>query len=176
MLESAIGADGPGREGPCALAPRAIARIERTAQEDAAAVRTARGERRKEFEARPGWRVVVQPAEGQPLWPQGFDPLNVERVEGGFLHTRFLRLGSDAGELRAIDVAGADLEALTEGVGPHPLFNGVRRVTIAGLAKPEINREGRQVSLTAPGLTARFKDADVQVSGTELLVRLELLE
>lgn len=74
LLESAIGADGPGRDGPgrerpCGIAPRAIAKVERTAESDAAAVRTARGERRKEFEARPGWRVVVQAAEGQPLGP-----------------------------------------------------------------------------------------------------------
>ncbi len=173
MLESAVGADGQGRAVPCAFAADEIARIERTAKEDVAAVIAARGERRKVFDTRPGWRVVVHAAQKQPLWPQGFDPLNVERVEGGFLHARFLRLGNDVGELRAIDEAGADIEALTDGVGPHPLFNGIRRVAVAGLAKPEIATEAHQVAVRAPGFLAQFQDASVQVNGTEVLVRLE---
>lgn len=169
MLESALGV----KEGPCALPGDEIAGIGQTAHEDVTAMIAARGERRRVFDARPGWRVVVLAAEGQPLWPQGFDPLNVERVEGGVLHTRFLNLGNDAGELRAIDEVGADIEALTDGVGPHPLFNGIRRVAVAGLGKPEIRAEGRQVTVSAPGFTARFQNARVEVNGTEVLVRLE---
>jgi hypothetical protein len=173
MLDLAVGANGHGRAAQCALAADETARIEGTAQEDVGAVITARGERRRVFDARPGWRVVVQAAQEQPLWPQGFDPLNVERTEGGVLHTRFLRLGNDAGELRAIDEAGADVEALTDGVGPHPLFNGISRVVVAGLARPEIETEERRVTIRAPGFTAQFRDASVEVNGTEMLIRLE---
>ena len=53
---------------------------------------------------------------------------HVERVDGGILHTRFLRLGNDGATIEAVDGA-ADLEAFTEAAGAHPLFNGVRRVT-----------------------------------------------
>lgn len=172
MLESALGPNGQG-PAQCALAADEVERVEKTAKEGVAAVIAARGERRNAFDARPGWRVAVEAAPGKPLWPQGFDPLNVERVEGGILHTRFVRLGNDAGDLEAIDEAGADLEAITEGVGPHPLFNGVRRITIAGLAKPVTTTEGGKVTVRAPGLTAQFKNAGLQVKGTEVLVRLE---
>ena len=30
------------------------------------------------------------------LWPQGFDPMNVRRLDTVLLHTRFLSLGNDA--------------------------------------------------------------------------------
>lgn len=173
MLEAAVSGEPPKGAAPCALGADEVAEIQRTAQADAAAVITARGERRKAFDARPGWRVVIQAAEGQPLWPQGFDPMNVESVEGGVLHTRLLKLGNDAGELQAIDEAGVDVEALTEGAGAHPLFNGVRRVVATGFAKPEIRTEGEQVIVSTPGFKAQFKKASVQVNGSEVLVRLE---
>lgn len=171
MLESAVAGESPKGAAPCALGADEVAEIQRTAQADAAAVATARVARRKAFDARSGWRVVVQAAEGKPLWPQGFDPLNVERVEGGVLHTRFLKLGNDAGDLQVIDEAGVDVEALTEGAGAHPLFNGVRRVVATGFAKPEIRTEGEQVVISTPGFKAQFKKANVQVNGSEVLVR-----
>lgn len=179
MLARALGADAVEGEAACALSDGERAALEATAKADAAAVGAARVERRKAFDARPGWRVVVEAADGSPLWPQGFDPLNVERVEGGVLHTRMLRLGNDAGELQMLDgeetkLAGvrADVEALSEGVGPHPIFNGVRRLVIAGLGKPETAVTQAGVTVRAPGLTADFKGASLEVSGTEVLVRL----
>ena len=160
------------KEGDCAFTPAEIERAEKAAREDTAAIRAGRTERRKAFDARPGWRVVVQAAEGKPLWPQGFDPLNVALVDGGLLHTRFLQLGNDAGKIEAIDGEGTDLETLTEGIGPHPLFNGVRRAAIAGLPKPEIKSDGGTVEIRAPGFFARFENALVEVRGTEAVVRL----
>lgn len=172
MLESAVSGETQKGAAPCTLGADEVAEIQRTAQADAAAVAAMRIERRKTFDARPGWRVVIETAEGKPLWPQGFDPLNVELIEGGVLHTRFLKLGNDAGELQAIDEAGVDVEALTEAAGAHPLFNGVRRVVATGFAKPEIRTEGEQVTISAPGFKAQFKKASVQVTGMEALVRL----
>jgi hypothetical protein len=170
MLESVVGR--PGGDASCALPDDEVAIIERTAQRDVAAVITGRRERRLEFDTRPGWRVVVLAAEGQPLWPKGFDPLNVEPVEGGFLHTRFLSLGSDAGDLRAIDEADADIEALTEGVGPHPLFQGVRRVVLTGLVEPKVSEAKGKVGVRAPGLTVEFFGATVTRSGEVITVRV----
>lgn len=164
-------AEGAG-EGGCALTAAERAAVERTAAGDVAKVRADRAGRRKAFDARPGWRVIVESAQGRPLWPQGFDPLNVETVEGGLLHTRFLRLGNDSGKLQAIDEPGADLEVFSEAAGEHPLFQGVRRVTIAGLAKPEIETGGGAVELRSPGFTARFENARVEVLETGVVVRL----
>lgn len=169
LLEVAVARDDADA---CTLTPDETARIDRIAESDVAGVVAGRTEHRRQFEALTGWRVVVEAAEAQPLWPQGFDPLNIEGVDGGFLHTRFVRLENDAGQLQALDESAADIEALTVGVGPHPLFNGVRQVTIAGLAEPEVEeREGR-VTVRAPGFTAEFMDASAEVSGTQVFVRL----
>ncbi len=171
LLASALGA--PAWSGQaCALDAGERAALVHAAERDAASVAAARAERKRAFDGRPGWRVVVEAADGLPLWPQGFDPLNVERVDGGVLHARMLRLGNDAGELLVLDEAGADVEALTEGVGPHPLFNGVRRVVVAGMAEPQVEQSGTGVALRAPGLTADFKQASVETSGSGVVVRL----
>jgi len=154
----------------CALSPATVATIERAARADSAALDVARAERRRAFDARPGWRIVIEAADGKPLWPQGFDPLNVERVPGGILHTRFLKLGNEAGSLEALDQSGVDIEALTEGAGAHPLFNGVRRVTITGVAKPETTTAGEGVTVRAPGVTIQLTKATLRLEGTETVV------
>jgi hypothetical protein len=104
------------------------------------------------FAAKPGWCVVIDAGKSEPLWPQGFDPLNVERVGAErVLHTRFLRLGNGAGRLEVLNA-----EALTDGVGPHPLFQGVRRVQLTGLAEPQLSEAEGKVGVRAPGLTLEF--------------------
>lgn len=152
----------------CAMPIADVAAIQTTAAQEAAEVVAARTTRRKAFDTRPGWHVVVRAA--QPLWPQGFDPLNVERIDGGFLHTRFIKLGNDAAELRMIDEGGADLEGLTEGFGPHPLFNGVRTLRVAGLSEPQTTTAGTEVTVSAPGFTARFANATVAASGRTIVI------
>ena len=83
---------------------------------------------REAFLARPGLTLVVT-AGAEPLWPQGFDPLNVRVVSPSeVLHTRFVRLGNRSG---SIEVVGDS--ALTVAAGAHPLFNGVRSITLTGL-------------------------------------------
>ncbi len=45
------------------------------------------------FLGRPGWKLEI--ASAQPLWPQGFDPLNVTLVaRGEILHRRWVKLGN----------------------------------------------------------------------------------
>jgi uncharacterized Zn-finger protein len=117
---------------------------------------------RKDFDTREGWRVEIIAASGKPLWPQGFDPLNVERVDGGLLHTRFLKLGNEACTMTAIDEEGVNIDALTEAVGPHPLFNGVRRVVIAGLAEPHVTHDTSRVSIAMSGLRVECAGASIE--------------
>ena len=156
----------------CVFRAEEIATARSVAALDVEALLAERRERRAAFESVPGWRIVIEASGEQPLWPQGFDPLNVERLEDGILHTRFLKLGSDSCELEAIDTAITDLESLTEGVGPHPLFNGVRRVVIAGLSAPEVANEGEIVTVRADGFAASFSGAEVQQSDSMLIVQL----
>jgi hypothetical protein len=156
----------------CTLDSSTVTEIDRAARVDAAAVIATRVERRRMFDSRTGWRVTIIAGVGHPLWPKGFDPLNVTIVEGGLLHTRFLALGNDAGDIRVIDEAGADIETLTEAAGEHPLFNGVRRVVITGLAEPAVSEDGGRITLRTPGLDAAFTGATLTRGRREMVISL----
>ncbi len=131
-------------------------------------VATRRAAREAEL-ARPGWRLVVEADAGTPLWPRGFDPMNVQLVgEGEVLHTRYLVLGNETAALELLDRA-----ALTQAAGEHPLFGGVRRVVVAGLpAAPEVRRTGVAAAVEAPGCRGEFAAARVEHSGEALIVRV----
>jgi hypothetical protein len=172
LLASAVGRPESGASAPCGFTAAETEAAGSRAAADAAAVVGERAARRRAFAERPGWRVIVEAAAGSPLWPQGFDPLNLESVEGGLLHARFIRLGNAAGRVEVLDGEGADLETLTEAAGAHPLFNGVRRVEIAGLARPEVRREDGRVIVRAPGLTAELTAAEMHERAQEVRVVL----
>lgn len=98
--------------------------IAERAQADVAALIADRSARREQFVARKG-RVVLA-ADGDPLRVAQFDPMNLRYLGGGeVLHTRLLKLRNESTELEILDA-----EALTESAGAHPLFDGIRRVTI----------------------------------------------
>lgn len=67
----------------CALPDARVGQIIEVARRDAGAVATSRVGRRKAFDTARGWRVTVIAFGGQPLRARGFDPLNIERVNGG---------------------------------------------------------------------------------------------
>jgi hypothetical protein len=173
LLYQALGGTYADPPGMCRLTPEEVAKIETQAKQDAAAVTAARSRRRAEFDAAPGWRVEVSAADGAPLWPQGFDPLNIERIDDGLLHTRFLKLGNDAGELSMVDEQGADLQSRTEGVGPHPLFQGVRHVVVVVPGKPSVDDQSGEVTIRAPGISAHFKNA--RLTATDQLIQIQLV-
>lgn len=157
-----------GAGNACTFDDSAVAGAEQQARTDVAALARERERRLIAFKGKPGWRLVVEAGGGEPLWPQGFDPLNVERVGAGrVLHTRYLRLGNAAGRLEVLNA-----EALTDGAGPHPLFQGVRRVELTGLLKPEVSEAEGKVSVRAAGLTLEFKGAGVTRSGEVITVRV----
>ena len=170
VLAGALVGAAPSPNGGCALPAADVAAITRDAERDAAKVVTDRVARRKTFDARRGWRVTLVAAEGKPLWPQGFDPLNIERLNDGLLHGRFLSLSNDACKATAIDENDVDIEALTEGFGPHPLFNGVRRATIAGLEKPVVTSSGNRVRITTSGLQLECAHATIRETEREITI------
>jgi hypothetical protein len=138
------------------------------ARRDVAALDASRARAREEFLAAAGWTLVVEAA-GEPLWPQGFDPLNVRRIAGReVLHSRFVKLGNAAGTIEVLGRA-----ALTEGQGPHPLFQGVRRLTVTGLpGAPPVPSGGRDLTIDLPGLRLRLAGVESSLSGGILRVRL----
>lgn len=171
-LDGALAAAlGPGE--PCAFSAETTSAAEQRAQADVAALAEEQAERLGAFERLAGWRVVVDASES-PLWPQGFDPINVDRVgPARVLHARFLTLGNGAGQVEALDTATADVSVLTDGAGPHPLFNGIRRVVVAGLPEaPNVSEETGSVTVRGPGVEAAFQGATVSREGQTVIVRL----
>ena len=111
------------------------------------AVVAKREERKRAFLDQPGWSITIT-AEGQPFFPERFDPLNVHVVgKGEVLHTRFL-------QLTGIEILGRS--ALTEAAGEHPLFNGIRSVTLTGFPTEPVVKDDRFV---ADGVTADLRNA-----------------
>ena len=120
-----------------------------------------RSEKRKQFDDQPGWTLILEVRDSNRLWPQGFDPVNVLRLsEAEILHSRFLRLGNGSGKLEIMNHI-----SLSEGFGPHPLFNGTRKLTVKGLlSKPEVRTDEGKISITGEGIQLDFQDATVQIS------------
>ena len=172
-LDETLGSAIRGRRtAECAFEAGLPGEVARAAGRDIETLLASRNERRKHFEELTGWRVVVEAADGQPLWPQEFDPMNVERLDEGVLHTRYLKLGNDSGGLEAIDAPGADLEAVTYRAGVHPLFNGVQRVVIAGLNKPHVETVEGSCSVQAEGFSADFSRVEVRTVEGKIVLRL----
>lgn len=169
-LDEALGAalSAPAA-GLCEIAPPDSLRASERARRDVAALVAKREALRRDFLARPGWKLELT-AEGSPLFPQGFDPLNVERVGAReVLHTRYVKLGGGAGFIEIIN-----RHSLTEGAGEHPLFNGLRRLTVTGLAsEPAVSESGGKTTITANNLKAEFTGAHVTRSGQTLVIRLK---
>ena len=137
----------------------------RRAAQDVAAWSASRAALRRDFLAAPGWRLVVESE--TPLFPQGFDPLNVQRLSSSeVLHTRWIKLGNAAGALEALD-----RRCLTESAGAHPLFEGVRRATLTGFSdEPRVQESGGSVQVSARGLTLSFRSARVSRSGSRVTI------
>lgn len=164
LLEGAL-----PRAPRCKLPPPVQEAARLRARDEVAKLGAAREAARRDYLAREGWRLVLSAADGAPLWPQGFDPLNLRRLVGAeLLHTRHLKLGNDAG---AIEILGR--AAITEGAGEHPLFNGVRRLTVAGLpAEPAVEESAAGIKITAADLKAEFRSARLARDGRTLTVQL----
>jgi hypothetical protein len=132
------------------------------AADEVRALRAERARDRADYLVRPGWRIVVESG-ATPFFPQGFDPLNVARLSPTeILHTRFVKLQGTLGTIEVL--AGS---ALTEGTpGQHPLFAGVRRVTIAGLATPpSMSDSAGMLAVNAAGVVIRLRGAKADVTG-----------
>lgn len=139
------------------------------ARSDVEALECERREVRDGFLAQPGWRLEVE-AGAEPLWTEGFDPSRVRRLSPReVLHERWLRLGNSTGALEVLD-----LEALTEASGPHPLFSGVRRITLTGLSGgPHIREVGDAIAVEAEGFTCEFQHAHQEYDTRCIVLRLD---
>jgi hypothetical protein len=128
---------------------------------------------RSEILERRGPRVVVEVAEGaEPFRVQRFDPINLMVLDAGEIaHANFLSLWVPQGtvELTNPDFVGNSFGGtvgLTSAAGRHPLSDGVRRVTIAGIdGVPKVGRDAESVIVEAPGVRLALRGAEVRVDG-----------
>ncbi|MCB0719879.1 MAG: hypothetical protein KDD65_15640 [Bacteroidetes bacterium] len=172
MLGGVVGLGGEVIGETCTLDANTVDAVTTKAEEDAAAVVEVRKALADAFNSMDGWRVSIEAAVGNPLWPQGFDPLNVERIEDGVLHTRFLKLGNDSGSLEMLDDGMSHPEAVTVAAGDHPLFNGVREVVVAGLHEPTVETRADSVLVEANGFHAAFAGAEVDRDDWRVTIRI----
>ncbi len=87
---------------------------------------------------------------------------------GELLHGRWIKLGNQAGTVEVLDRA-----ALTESAGEHPLFNGVHRLTITGIASPPtVEESDSTMSLQSAGVEAHFRDATIDRRAQRIVVHL----
>jgi len=92
------------------------------------------------------------------------------QVLGGneVLHMRWLRLGNEGASLEVLD-----RWVLTEGAGEHPLFGGVRRMTVRGLGgEPRLTVVEGKLRLETDGFTGEFAEAKVEKAGGGLVITL----
>lgn len=151
----------------CAPGPDQVQEEVARAQSERDQLLTNRGKRKQEFLSATGWRIEVI-AGKEPLWPQGFDPWNVQNLgDNNVLHTRWMKVGNASGELEVLDHA-----SLTEGVGPHPLFNGTKRLVVTGLGPVSLSEKDGRVTMEATGIKGAFAGASVTNKGQAVVVRL----
>lgn len=164
LLEGAL----PKGVARCELDADAMQRVTENAERDVRALATRRDSLRHAFASREGWRLVVEIAR-EPLFPQGFDPLNVTRLtRDEVLHARFVQLGNSAGSLEVFD-----RPSVTTAAGAHPLLMGVRSVTVTGLSgDPVAAADSTGVSLAGEGVKGRFTGATVERDGRTVRVTL----
>ena len=150
-----------------------IAHFEAVARVDVQNLLAQRSEEKRAFDSQVGMRLSVIAPDTVPLWVNGTDPSNLRIVEGGVLHTRFVHICHESGQLEMLTDRMDDVVALTVAVGPHPLMNGVLRLTIAGLDVLEVVSDGGMVNISGSGLTAQFTNATVDENDGEVTVYLD---
>ncbi len=140
----------------------------RQAEQDVEALARKRQERLDDFLEQGGWtlKVLVRPDE-EPLWPLGFDPMNLTLVgEGAVLHRRWFKMGNARGRIEVLNRRG-----LTRPAGAHPVFNGIREVVITGLPRePEVFGDGGELWVGADGVSVHFEKATANVTGKQCVV------
>lgn len=155
LLDAAVRGDA------CAYSAEERMSITVRAHADARGVQARLAERRRTYLDQPGWTVTIDTL----LFPERFDPLNVQVVGNGeVLHTRHVKLSGEAGSLEVLD-----RHALTEAAGAHPLFNGVRRVVLTGFAsEPRIDNVQGVSTIHADGVKAALRGARVTIARAKM--------
>ena len=141
-------------------------------------LRMRRQRLRAELLERQGGRVVIEVMPGaEPFRVQRFDPISLMVLDAGAIaHANYLTLSVPQGTVELTNpgfVRGTfgGTASVTEAAGRHPLSDGVRRLTIAGIqGAPKVGGDEGTVSVEAPGVRLTLRGAEAHVDGA--LVRI----
>ena len=152
---------------PEARNPELVAAAQADAALDAAQVHSARGRAMQDVLTWPGPRLSLESA--APIWPQGFDPLNISDLGGGHvLHRRYLKFGNAQVSGEALGQA-----VLTQAAGEHPLEHGFSGLILTGLTGARLQSEAGAIQFEAQGLQLRISGtAEVQTGQEGWTIRL----
>jgi hypothetical protein len=162
--------------GGCDFSPDETEHFSEWAREDVRRRLEERLSREKAFAGRPGRRLIIESAEHMPLRVVAMDPLNIHLVhrESGVLHTRLLHLHAGESRIEMLREGDAVIEGLTEGVGPHPLFSGVKRVEfVVGEGDLRVNESQDMLKIVGKGINAELRARQWMAQGDTLRVFLK---
>ncbi len=133
---------------------------------------------RADFSERPGGRIMIDVMAGaEPFRVQRFDPINLMVLDAGAIaHANYLTLSVPQGSVELTNpgfVRGTSggTVSVTEAAGRHPLSDGVRRLTIAGIqGAPKVGGDEGTVGVEAPGVRLTLRGAEAHVDGA--LIRI----
>ena len=152
---------------PEAASPEQVAAAQADTALDAEQVQAARRQTMQDVLTRPGPRLSLESA--APIWPQGFDPLNISDLGGGkVLHRRYLKFGN-------AQVRGEALgqTVLTQAAGEHPLEHGFSSVLLTGLNDAHLRGEAGALVFEAQGVQLEISGgAEVQAGPEGWTIRL----
>jgi hypothetical protein len=136
---------------------------------------------RAELLERQGSRIVIDLGTGaEPFRVQRFDPINLMVLDAGAIaHANYLTLSVPQGTVELTNpgfVRGTfgGTVSVTEAAGRHPLSDGVRRLTIAGIqGAPKLGGDEGTVSVEAPGVRLTLRGSDVRVEGEVIRITVK---
>jgi hypothetical protein len=164
---------------PARFTDAELAGLRCTAEIAVAELEAVRNEHLERVLSHDTWSIAVEVADGvEPFGFENLDPLSLMVVgDGQLVHGHLLRVESEAGFV-ALDNPHAvrreivGINAITVvGEGEHPLYGGVRRVTVSGFeSRPEVSQDGQRVRVTAEGIEVEVGPATVVQTGMKTTV------
>ena len=164
--------DSRGSDPGVEFAQSEIANLEIAAKRDTRALLKQRAQKKETFDSRSSRRLTVIASVNRPLRVTGIDPSNATIVDGGVLHTRYVKLAHDSGRFEMMSSPGDGVEALTEAAGSHPILSGVRTLQVVGHDKLKTKVKDGSVEVAGKGLSARFDKAILDKHGSKITIRL----
>ncbi len=160
--------------GTCGLTVEVINAIRRQARTDAANVVVQQQEFRAAFHASPGQQILIVTG-NQPLWPEQFDPWNIQLLDGGddLLHSRMLTLSNDNARIQLLNSVQSKVRMMTHPTGDHPIFQGIDRIEVSGLENLLIRQAEGQLTLTAEGFESRVPINSLDISSSPWTITLD---